>query len=232
MKEWARSSCPEMSKRMSRTNKSGSTEGGGAEERSAADYYDLKTQAVDDLVSADASNTPQYPREELEKYRSHRERHIADWVKVLFIKFWFAGAVCFFFFWGLGSYLGTLIDQLFVIGMAMGIITDLFTNNLIRFFEKTAGANDAWMMFPRKRYVSFFLNILYAYVLLFFVYTLYQFINVCAAVLSGDSGRIALGVEPLLFGLFYLCFDLMFLGFKRLFKRIVADAKAKAPGGK
>ncbi|MCR5674455.1 MAG: hypothetical protein K6G16_01975 [Lachnospiraceae bacterium] len=206
-------------------------DGGGTEERSAADYYELKTQAVDDLVNADASNTPHYSQEELDRYRSRRERHIADWVKILFVKFWFAGAVCFFFFWGLGSYLGTLIDQLFVIGMAMGIVTDLFTNNVIRFFAKTPEAGEAWMMVPRKRYVSFFLNILYAYVILFFVYTLYQFINVTAAAVSGRPDRVALGVEPLLFGLFYLGFDLLLLACRRLFRRIVQDARANLAKG-
>ncbi len=214
-----------------KNNRTAKPTNGGAETPSAADYvrkdYELNRRAIDDLVEADVSNTPKYSEEELNRYRSHRAFPIADWVKVLFIKFWFAGAVCFFFFWGLGSYLGTLVDQLFVMGMAMGIITDLLTNNLIRFFEKTPGDYDRFMMFPKKQYRSFFFNIVYAYVLLFFVYTIYQMINAAAALLAGRPDRIFLGVEPVLFGLFYLGMDLLFLCFKRLIKQIVNDAKKR-----
>ena len=69
-----------------------------------ADYYKLKTQAVDDLVNASEDNSPPVPEEELRAYRSGPRMKVADWVKMLFIKFWFAGAVCFFFLWGLGGY--------------------------------------------------------------------------------------------------------------------------------
>ncbi|MDE6591217.1 MAG: hypothetical protein K2K53_12920, partial [Oscillospiraceae bacterium] len=61
------------------------------------DYYKLKTQAVDDLVNANEDNSPEVSEEELRAYRSGPKMKVADWVKMLFIKAWFAGAVCFFF---------------------------------------------------------------------------------------------------------------------------------------
>ncbi len=194
------------------------------EPRAAADYYRLHTQAVEDLVGADASNSPAVSEEELARYRSRR-LHFAGWVKALLVKFWFSGAVCFFFFWGLGMYISDLLDQLVVVGIAMGVLTDLLVNNVLRFMAKTPGENDRWMMFPRKGYASFPLNILYAFVVLFFVFMLYNVLNVLLIRLSGATDSVPLGVEPILFGLFYLGFDLLFLSFKRLFLRILEDAK-------
>ena len=198
------------------------------EDRSAAEYYKLHTQAVEDLVSADESNSPEVSKEELNRYRTRHRISLAEWIKILLIKFWFNGMVCFFFFWGLGNYLADLLDQLVVLGIAMGVITDLMVNNILRFYAQTEGENDRWMMFPQKGFASFPLNILYAFFVLFFVYMLYTGLNAAIIAVSGTEGTVPLGVEPILFGLFYLGFDLLFLGLKHLFRRIVEDAKEKA----
>ncbi len=193
-----------------------------------ADYYDLKTKAIQDLVTADESNSPEVSREELNAYRSGPKFQISDWVKMGFIKFWFPGAVCFFFIWGLSSQLATELDLLFVTGMALGIVTDLLTNNVIRFLEKTPGANSRWMMFPQKGFMTFPLNILYAYVVLFLVYSLYNVINMVAAQITGRPDAVFLGVEPVLFGLFYMGFDTLLIEAKHLVLRCVHAGARKA----
>lgn len=189
-----------------------------------SEYYRLHTQAVEDLVTADESNSPEVSEEELRAYRSGPKFKLGDAGRALFIKFWFAAAVCFFFIWGLGGYLGGLLDLLFVTGMALGIVTDLLTNPALRFFEKTPGANSPYMMFPKKGFASFPLNILYAYLLLFLVYTLYNVINLAIIRVTGAADTIPLGVEPVLFGLFYLGADLLLLRAKRLAREILHDA--------
>ncbi len=194
------------------------------EERAADEYYKLHSDAINDLIHADESNSPEVSPEELARY-SHRRISLAEWIKILLIKFWFNGSVCFFFFWGLSIYLPGLLDQLFVLGIAMGIITDLMVNNILRFYAKTEGENDRWMMFPKKRFISLPLNILYAFGVLFFVYTLYQMINSVIVHFSGAVDSVPLGVEPILFGLFYLSVDLLFLAMKQLFQRIIHDAQ-------
>ena len=181
------------------------------------DYYKLKTKAVDDLVNADESNSPEVSEEELRAYRSGPKLKIADWVKLLFIKAWFAGAVCFFFVWGLGGYLSGTLDLLLVTGMALGIVTDLMVNPVLRFFEKTPGANSRYMMFPKKGYISFPLNILYGYVVLFLIYGLYNVINLAIVSVTGAvDAAPPLGVEPILFGVFYLGFDMLLIKGKHL----------------
>ena len=193
-----------------------------------SEYYRLKTQAVDDLVNASEENSPPVSEAELRAYRSGPRMKVADWVKMLFIKFWFAGAVCFFFIWGLGGFLTNEPDLLAVTGMALGVVTDLMTNPVLRFFEKTKGENARWMMVTRKTYSGLFLNILYGYVVLFLVYTLYNVINLAAVRITGVADRVVLGVEPVFFGLFCLGFDLLLIQVKHAIVRIVRDA-AKNP---
>lgn len=195
-------------------------------------YYDLKSRAMDDLVDARAGNSKKYSMEELGKYRRHKGIHVADWVKILLFKAWFGGAVCFFFLWGLGIYIGNMIDMLFILGMALGFVTDLLTNNCIRFIERTPGANNDWMMFPKKGFISLPLNILYSYFILACVYSTYTGVNLVITTLTNRPQDVPLGVEPILFGLLCMAFDLLCVGIKRTFKRVVRDARDKVEGKK
>lgn len=197
-------------------------------EKNSEKNYNLKSEAVDELVDAQSGEAPEYSEEELAKYRSGGKFHIPESVKVLFLKAWFAGAVCYFILWGLGMYIYSLIDMLFVLGVVMGMATDILTNNVIRFIEKTPGANDKWLMFPKKGMASFFGNIVYAMVVLICVYSLYTGINGLYAAVTGNAEVVLLGVEPVLFGVFCMGFDMLFLLIKRTFGRILADAKDKA----
>ena len=195
--------------------------------REISDYYKLNTKAVDDLVNASPENAPEVPREELEKYRSKSGIHLPRWLKAVLLKTWFAGATCFFIFWGLGLYLTNLLDMMLVFGLALGLVTDLLVNSIFRFAARVPGENDRWMMFPKKGMAAFFLNILYAFFLLLCVYCLYQGINLAITSVTGQVDSVPVGVEPILFGLFYMGFDLLFLSMKHLALRILSDARAK-----
>ena len=199
-------------------------------QRSTADYYKLNLKAVDDLVTADASNSPKVSEAELKKYRSGPKVTLSDTVKALLIKFWFAGATCFFFLWGLGNVLNHWLDQLVVLGLALGAVTDLLTNNLYRFIARTPGANDRWMMFPQKAFYTLPLNIVYAYVLLFMVVTTYNVVNAAILGLGLAQGGTPLGVGPILFGVFTAAWDTLLIQIKRTGKNVLADAKRRAKG--
>ena len=196
-------------------------------EKTAAEYYELHTGAVNDLVEADESNSPEVSPQELAKYRSGGKIHIPETAQVLFLKAWFAGAVCSFFFGGVGMYVPNLLDVLLLVGLVMGFVTDLMVNVILRYFEKTPGANDRWMMFPKKGYASLVLNVLYSYLILFFEFTLYNVINLVIVSVTGAKDTVPLGVEPILFGLFWMMFDQMFIAMKHLLQKIVADASGK-----
>ncbi len=197
-----------------------------SKEETTASYYDLKKKAVEDLAGANEENTPEYSKEELGRYRSKGGSfHIPDVLKILLIKFWFGASICYFFIWGLGGRIGSMIDTIVIVGIGYGIVTDLLVNNLIRFFEKTEGSFNKWMMFPRKKFVSFVLNILYSFVIVFLVYTIYTGINYAYIMISGNRDNVFLGVEPILFGVFCVAADMLLVGMKNLFMKIVGDAK-------
>jgi len=114
-----------------------------------SDYYDLHSQAIDELVNATEENSPEVSEEEISKYTGKKLKFRGGpLVKAILIKWWFAGCVCFLFLWGLGLYVHDMLDQLFILGIAGGVFTDLLVNNVLRFIESSSGANDKYMMFP------------------------------------------------------------------------------------
>ena len=192
-------------------------------------YYKLHTSAVEDLVSATKENTPRYSKEELEKYRSGKtKRRFPQWLKVLLIKTWFYGAVCFFVYWGLGLYLADQLDLIFVASIVMGMVTDLLINHFLRFTEKLPGGSKQWIMVTRSGAAGFFLNLLYGFVLMFLVVTAYQMINTLLFTLSGGGeDAFILGVEPILFGLLSMGADTLCVTCRNTLRRIIADATRK-----
>lgn len=191
--------------------------------------YRLSSDAVETLANSDGKEAPRYSEEELRKYRSKKAFHIPEWLKMIFVKLWFYGAVCFFFIWGLGNYLKG-IDMLFVAAVAMGMVTDLLLNNVIRFLDQEPGDSGRWLMVTAKGMGGFLLNLLYGFLLMLCVYTAYDLINRIIIGFTGDTEAIYLGVEPILFGCFSMGFDMLLIGMKRLLKSILDDAKAKAAG--
>jgi len=183
--------------------------------------YSLKSDVVDTLANADKEEVPSYTQEELDQYRSKSLFKTPDALKLILIKVWFAGAVCYFFLWGLGAYLGNSLDMLFVLGIALGMVTDLLTNNVIRFVEKEVGANDKWMMIPRKGTGSMLLNCVYHLLVVICVYMLYNLINLGINTLTGDMDAVPLGVEPILFGVFCTVFDVLFISIKHIIKGLL-----------
>lgn len=195
----------------------------------ASSYYELHTGAVEDLVSASKENTPRYSRQELEKYRSGKVKwHLPEAAKVLLIKFWFYGAVCFFVFMGLGTYVGNQIDMLFIAGIIMGMVTDLLINHFLRFTEKLPGGSARWIMVQRRGAAGLLMNLVYGFVLLFLVVTVYNVLNSGISAMYGFAENApAISVEPILFGLFTTGADMLCVSIRNTFRKIVSDAQRK-----
>jgi len=187
------------------------------------DYYALNTSAVDRLVNANKDNVPKFSDEELKKYKADK-KHLPAWLKVLFIKFWFAGAMCFFFFWGLGTYL-EYYDLVIVFGIALGFANDLLVNPLLRFCENAPGGNNKYMMFTGKKYYTLVANVIYSAVVLILIIYIYNLINYLYLNFLGGTSDKVIAVEPFLFGFLYMAIDSGFVALKNLGKRILQDAK-------
>ncbi|MBR3494078.1 MAG: hypothetical protein IKH38_01495 [Clostridia bacterium] len=190
-------------------------------------YYGLKRQAVEDLVTADPSNSPPVSPAERRKYRTGGKGiHLADGLKIFLIKGWFAGVVCYFFIWGLSAMVPDQWDLMLITAIALGLVTDLLQNPILRYYAKTPGANNRWMMFPKKGFVSMPLNLLYSAWLVFCTAAAYAALNNLLVQSTGHADA-GLGIGPVLFGALTAGWDLLFL----TFKKIVADARAKVEGG-
>ncbi len=197
-------------------------------ETKEASYYQLHTGAVEDLVSATKENTPKYSEEELNRYRSGRtKRKFPQGLKVVLIKFWFYGAVCFFVFWGLGLYLGGL-DLQFVGAIVLGMVTDLLINHFLRFTEQLPGGSKKWILVTRRGTAGFFMNLLYGFLLMFLIVTAYNMINTVIVAIFGSEGAPLLHVEPLGFGLIAMGADMLCVTIRNTLRRIIEDAKKKA----
>lgn len=195
----------------------------------AEDYYELKTDAVEKLVNA--KDAPEVSDAEIRKYTSKGKFSIPTWLKVVFGKFWFSGAVCYFFLWGLGNYIQDRLDLLAVTAFGLGVVTDLMLNHILRSLEPEERAYDKWMMVTTRKFWSIFINVAYAGLLMFCVYQSYYGINTAIAGDVNEAEKVAVAVEPILFGLLYTGFDMFFIMIKNTFIKIIHDAEKKAAGG-
>lgn len=194
------------------------------------DYYKINTDAVDRLVNAEKNASKSTTLKDPAKaYRSSFLDRIPNTVKALFIKFWFNGAICFYIIWGLS--LTDYIDLLVVLSIVIGMVNDILVNNILRFIETVPGENNKWMMFTKKKYWTFFANIFYAGIVFSSVVWFYNSINILINSITGNPDAITLGVEPILFGAFYMLFDILFIGMKNMLKSIINDAKDKVDKG-
>ena len=191
--------------------------------KTTADYYKLNTQAIEDLASANSANSPEVSAKELKQYGARRHLKLSQWAKAVLIKAWFNGVICYFFLWGLGGYISDSLDLWLVTAIALGFVTDIVTNSLLRLTEKEEGAAQRWMMFgQKKKFITLPLNVGYSILLMALTVMTYGALN----------RVIRLGVEPILFGIVTLGWDLMLIQFKLLFKTILADARAKTAAGR
>ena len=204
-------------------------------ETTIEDFYDLKIDKVDELVAVlkgeevegeapsmdisdctgvdDPSNTTKRgKRKQFDPYRTDFLRNVPIAVKALFVKWWFAGAVCFFVNMGLGNYISDNLDMLVLTGIVMGVVVDMFVNPLLHFMESDEREYDKYMMFPFpfKAFWTFFTNIIYFLAVMICVNYIYFGINLLFTV--GDST--GFWMEPLLFGVFTVIVDMAFVGIK------------------
>ncbi len=146
-----------------------------------------------------------------------KKRKIPVWLRAVLIKAWFAGAVYFFIGWGLFINTTDQLDITLALGLVLGIITDVVVNNIFRGMKRKNIDYYKYMMFPRKKIASFFLNIIYAIILSFLIAYTYNFINYAAIKINSlPENSIVLGAEPILFGIFCVAYDMLFLAVKRL----------------
>ncbi|MDE7084896.1 MAG: hypothetical protein K2O81_06585 [Clostridia bacterium] len=217
-------------------------------ETNIEDYYDLRKDSIDELVSAlknDSSDiykpittniaeiTGEKEKErgskkskEFDPYKRDKLQFLPTWLKALFIKWWFAGAVCFFIMWGTGL---KDEDAILVVGVVWGLVVDLLVNPILRMLESDKKEYNNYMMFPfpLKAFWTFLTNIIYYIVVALLVNFCYLGVNELINLIRGTVNKYYIGVEPLLFGVFCTVADMAFIGIKDLIVYLVKRKKRK-----
>lgn len=229
-------------------------------ETTIEDFYDLKTKEMDELVAALKGETPQdaepvsynveecigteaagqgevreysnKKQKEFNPYKLDRLSRVPTWIKAFFIKFWFAGMVCYLVSFGLGSIITNDENRLILTGVVLGIVVDVLVNPALRYFQTSDKEYSNYMMFPFpfKKFWTFFTNIVYYIAVVFVVMYMYQGLNELINVIKGvgaGTTNIAVGVEPLLYGVFCVLADMVFIGIKDLIVYLVKRGKNK-----
>lgn len=222
-------------------------------ETTIENFYDLRTKEVDDLVAAlkgevdeaeaepittniaeitgeEQTVKPGSKKAEFDPYRRDKLSNIPVWVKAIFIKWWFAGAVCYFILMGLGRVVPDALDQAVLAGCVLGIFTDMFVNPIFRFMESSEKEYNKYMMFPFpfKQFWTFFTNIIYYLVVGLLVMLMYSGINQLFNLINNNyDGYVTIAVGPLIYGTFCVIVDMAFIGVKDLIVFLVKRAKRK-----
>ncbi len=220
-------------------------------ETTIENYYDLHVDKVNELVAAlkdedyqpagelsmnisdctgidDPKNvTRSGKQKKFDPYKTDFLGKIPTWIKAIFIKWWFAGAVCYFVMWGLS--IGDPLDQAFICGAVMGLITDILVNPLFRYLETDRKEYNAYMMFPFpfKAFWTFFTNIIYYVIVIAGVIGLYNLLDYAILAINGGVETALMGVEPLLFGVFAVLVDMACIGIKDGIVYLVKRMKKK-----
>lgn len=213
-------------------------------ETTIENYYDLRTDAVDDLVEAlrtgegrdDVSTNieeitgekidakPGSKNAEFDPYKRDKLAGLPTWLKAIFIKWWFAGCVCYFIIMGLGEYLVGW-DLPIVVALVYGVVIDVFVNPVFRFMESDRKEYNNYMMFPFpfKAFWTFFANIAFSLGVISIVFLLYSLINNAL-----DSlGAYGFWLEPLTFGTITVAIEMALIGIKDGIVYGVKKAKRK-----
>ena len=220
-------------------------------ETTIEDFYDLKIDKVDELVAAlkdgnaqsDAppvstkisdctgtdtpdTKTKKGKDKEFDPYKIDKLSRIPVWLKAFFIKFWFAGAVCYFVNMGLGVYITNSLDLMLLDGVVLGVLTDVLVNPIFRLIESDRKEYNNYMMFPFpfKKYWTFLTNIAYYIGVFFCVNYAYLGLNLAAEAINKNW---FVAIEPLLFGTIALLVDMAFIGIKDLIVYLVKRKKLK-----
>lgn len=219
-------------------------------ETTIENFYDLRVDKIDELVAAlkDESYEPQGdismnisdctgiddPRnvtrsgkqKQFDPYKTDFLGRIPTFVKAIFVKWWFAGVVCYFIMWGLHGL--DALDQMVLLGAVLGLVVDVLVNPLFRYMETDRKEYNDYMMFPFpfKAFWTFFTNVLYYVLIVTCVMLIYAGITNLVIHTTG-SASVWTGVEPLLFGVYTVAVDMIFIGIKDGIVRLVKKRRKK-----
>ena len=147
---------------------------------------------------------------------------IPYWIKAIFIKYWFYGAVCFFVGMGLGNLGVKDFIYVLVAGLISGALNDIACGNILLMMDSDKNESSNFMIYKKKTIWSLLINILYA-ILIYFLAGLFNY----AIISLYTDPTIWFLQEPLSQALVLTLFDGVFLTFKYLIRVMIRKNKIR-----
>ena len=160
-------------------------------------------------------------------YAISKEHKLPVWFKATLIKWWVAGMVFYFLFFGFRTIIAGFAFAL-VLGLAWGIITDVFVNHAFRNFTVDGKDYERYILFGRSRGLwTIPLNLLYGVAL---SYACYELMSTFLLLLKSadpnlDADNFQFYVWPLAYAFLMLGLDLLAVGIRNLIEKKIRNNK-------
>ena len=154
-------------------------------------------------------------------YKIDKLAMIPAWAKAAFIKFWVAGAICYFFLFSFLLSSFATLDKIVFTGIMLVIIFDLIVNPMMLYFESEKLEYHPYILLPysAKKVWTLLINIPVGILIVWLI-------NVGYSILVPNIGIIK-GVEPISFGLMYLIIDMVIVSIKNIIIKTFLKMKNK-----
>lgn len=148
------------------------------------------------------------------------------WVKIIITKWWFTAATYYFVGFGMPHIKQSAIDVIFNMGLVIGALSALILYPLINYITKIKNNANDYKAIKSQSPLRIIYLVGYNWLVVAMIAYSYQIINmIINGLMHYESGTIRFGVEPILFGVFYVMLDVL------LIKAIDKIAKVTRPKG-
>ncbi len=129
-------------------------------------------------------------------------------LKISIAKWWFAASTYYFIGFGMPNIMQSSIDVIFNLGLVLGALSALILYPLINYITKVEGDGVLYKAVKTQSPLRIIYLVMYNWLMVTIIAYSYQLINfVINSVMHFEKGTIKFGVEPILFGIFYMMFD-------------------------
>lgn len=158
--------------------------------------------------------------EELSPYHIDKLSRYAPLPKVLFMKWWFAGCIYYLTGFGLNILNIGAIENAIVVGLVIGLMNEYVVKNVIKMMSNSKARLEDHIEVNSSYTKGLLLNILFGIVIALFIAYTYNFINIaCINIFDLPKDRVVLPAEPFTFGLFYLGYDYIYIGLRKIIRK-------------
>ncbi len=169
--------------------------------------------------------------QEYDPYAMSKSHKLPVWLKACFTKWWVAGMVFYFIYFGL-SYNGLLEGWIFavVLGVVWGCVTDVFVNHAFRGFTAPGLNYTNYIFMGRKRaYVTLPVNIIYGAGLSYIagVEVIHTAFSLISYNTGADYNDLMFFLAPFLYAFLMLGLDMAFIGIRNAIEKLISKRKIK-----